>query len=347
MLGAQLVTQRYGRDAERESDAYGIRYMAAAGYDPAAAISLQEVFVRLSEGRDSNWLDGLFASHPPSQERVENNRALVAQLRAEGISGGELGEDRYREATAFMRETQPAYEAFDEAEKLIAEDKLEEADRRLETALSMVPDEARFHGLAADILVYQRRYEAASRRYDDAISRDPDYFDYYLGRGVAFARQGERERARDDLERSVGLLPTALAMSELGELALQSNDRVSAKEYFQAASAASGLVGEQSLAAFMRLDIPDNPTQYVAAQPVVNNAGRLLARVENRSPVAMRDISIEFQAVIAGQLATRTLVVPRLAPGQIGELDSGLNFPQGVLPTVNQVNVVVRGAGVE
>jgi hypothetical protein len=142
-------------------------------------------------------------------------------------------------------------------------------------------------------------------------------------------------------------MPTALAMSELGELALQSNDRVSAKEYFQAASAASGLVGEQSLAAFMRLDIPDNPTQYVAAQPVVNNAGRLLARVENRSPVAMRDISIEFQAVIAGQLATRTLVVPRLAPGQIGELDSGLNFPQGVLPTVNQVNVVVRGAGVE
>ena len=109
-------------------------------------------------------------------------------------------------------------------------------------------------------------------------------------------------------------------MSELGELALQSNDRVSAKEYFQAASAASGLVGEQSLAAFMRLDIPDNPTQYVAAQPLVNNAGRLLARVENRSPVAMRDISIEFQAVIAGQLATRTLVVSRLGAGQVGEV---------------------------
>ena len=33
-------------------------------------------------------------------------------------------------------------------------------------------------------------------------------------------------------------------MSELGELALQSNDRVAAKQYFQAASAASGLVGD-------------------------------------------------------------------------------------------------------
>lgn len=347
MLGAQLVTQRYGRDAERESDAYGIRYMAEAGYNPEAAVSLQQVFVRLSEGRQSNWLDGLFASHPPSQERVDNNRALVAQLRAEGITGGELGEQRYQQATAFLRENRPAYEAFDAAEKLISEDKLEEAERQVESALSMVPDEARFHGLAADILVYQRRYEAAARRYDDAIQRDPNYFDYYLGRGVAFARQGDRQRARQDLEHSVDLLPTALAMSELGELALQTNDRVTAKQYFQAASAASGLVGEQSRAAFMRLDIPDNPTQYITVQPVVNSAGRLLARVDNRSPVPIRDVTIEFQAIIAGQLATRTIVVPRLAAGQSGELDSGLNFPQGVVPAANQVNVQVRGAGVE
>ena len=46
-LGAQLASQKYGRDAERESDYYGMRYMAKAGYDPAAAIGLQETFVRL------------------------------------------------------------------------------------------------------------------------------------------------------------------------------------------------------------------------------------------------------------------------------------------------------------
>src|SRR5690606_29080650 len=114
-LGAQLVTQRYGRDAERESDAYGIRYMAEAGYDPAAAVSLQETFVRLSEGRNPGWVEGLFSSHPPSQERVENNRALVQQLRAEGHTGGELGRDRYQQAIAFLKENKPAYDAFDEA----------------------------------------------------------------------------------------------------------------------------------------------------------------------------------------------------------------------------------------
>src|SRR5690554_3164685 len=61
-LGAQLITQSYGREAERESDHYGIQYMVSAGYDPRAAVTLQEVFVRLSEGGgNSSWLDGLFA----------------------------------------------------------------------------------------------------------------------------------------------------------------------------------------------------------------------------------------------------------------------------------------------
>lgn len=70
--------------------------MAQAGYDPAAAVSLQEAFVRLSEGRQSGWLEGLFASHPPSAERVQNNRQLVAQLRSEGFTEGELGEQRFQ-----------------------------------------------------------------------------------------------------------------------------------------------------------------------------------------------------------------------------------------------------------
>ena len=66
----KCFNQKYGRDDELESDEYGMLYMSRAGYDPAAAIDLQQTFVRLSEGRRSDWLSGLFASHPPSQQRV-------------------------------------------------------------------------------------------------------------------------------------------------------------------------------------------------------------------------------------------------------------------------------------
>ena len=81
-LGAQLVTHRYGREAELESDYYGMQYMAAAGYDPAAAITLQEKFVALSQGRTTGWIEGLFASHPPSTERVAKNRLKNETLKA-------------------------------------------------------------------------------------------------------------------------------------------------------------------------------------------------------------------------------------------------------------------------
>src|SRR5690606_32270523 len=63
MLGAQLISSKYGRDAELEADHYGMQYMVEAGYDPDAAVSLQETFVRLSEGQNPGWLAGLFASH--------------------------------------------------------------------------------------------------------------------------------------------------------------------------------------------------------------------------------------------------------------------------------------------
>src|SRR5918993_4762068 len=83
-LGAQLLTMRNSREAELESDLYGMRYMAAAGYDPNAAVSLQQTFVRLSEqsGGDGGRLATLFASHPPSVERVEKNRETAAMLAA-------------------------------------------------------------------------------------------------------------------------------------------------------------------------------------------------------------------------------------------------------------------------
>ena len=79
-IGAQLINQSYGRGAELESDLYGMRYMSRAGYDPQGAVELQRTFVRLSEGREADWLSGLFASHPPSQERVDANIRTAATL---------------------------------------------------------------------------------------------------------------------------------------------------------------------------------------------------------------------------------------------------------------------------
>src|SRR5690606_9794030 len=112
-VGAQLIQTKYSREQELEADQYGMRYMKAAGYDPTGAVTLQETFVRLAEqgNRKQSWLEGLFASHPPSTERVAQNRRLLAELGA----GGELGEERYAATIAPLLKMDAAYDKHDQA----------------------------------------------------------------------------------------------------------------------------------------------------------------------------------------------------------------------------------------
>jgi hypothetical protein len=62
-LGVQLLSSKYGCDAELEFDYYGMLYMKKVGYDSVVAVSLQEIFVCLSESKKINFLEGLFVSH--------------------------------------------------------------------------------------------------------------------------------------------------------------------------------------------------------------------------------------------------------------------------------------------
>ena len=182
-LGAQLLTMRNSREAELESDLYGMRYMKAAGYDPSAAVTLQETFVRLSEqsGGEGGRLATLFASHPPSAERVAKNRETAATL----TTGGDLGRERYQAATARLRQRQPAYKAYDEGREALAEDRPADAERSAQEALRLLPAEGQIHALLGDIDLDQRRYQDAIRHYGDAIGRDDNFFYYHLQKGLA------------------------------------------------------------------------------------------------------------------------------------------------------------------
>ena len=71
---------KFDRDQERLADYHGMKYMHSAGYDTAAAVTLHEKFVAMGAGRKSQWLEGLFATHPPSPERVSNNRAALVEF---------------------------------------------------------------------------------------------------------------------------------------------------------------------------------------------------------------------------------------------------------------------------
>ena len=252
-MAAGLVNQKYGRDAERESDYYGTRMLAEAGYDPYAAVTLQETFLKLSQGRDSSWLDGLFSSHPPSAERVNNNRGLVETLLSEGYSNGEYGSDRYQAAIAQLRADREAYANHDAARQALFDGDTDGALTLVQKALDAQNAEPSFHSLRGDIRYQQGRYDDALINYNRAVERDDSFYGYYLGRGMSNAQLGNQQQAKSDLNASVELLPTTIAYLELGKIAEAEGQTELAGRYYQAAGQSGGAAGEEARARLAQL----------------------------------------------------------------------------------------------
>ncbi|MGE0626057.1 MAG: M48 family metalloprotease [Pseudomonadales bacterium] len=252
-MAATLVNTKYGRDAERESDFYGTRMMAQAGYDPYAAVTLQETFLKLSEGRDPSWVEGLLASHPPSAERVSNNRSLVEKLRSEGFTSGEYASDRYQAATRQLRADKDAYANADDARKAFNDGDLTTALSLVEKAIDAQGAEPTFHALRGQIRYEQKRYDDAVTNFNRAIERDDAFYGHYLGRGMTYVKLKDQARAKADLNASVELLPTTIAYLELGKIAEAEGNTDLAARYYQAAGQSEGPVGEEARARLARL----------------------------------------------------------------------------------------------
>ena len=78
-LGAGLTLLKYGRDAEREADAFAVEEAYAAGIDPLGMATFFEKLMALHQS-EPGGLEVLFTTHPPSSERIANVRADVKKL---------------------------------------------------------------------------------------------------------------------------------------------------------------------------------------------------------------------------------------------------------------------------
>ena len=257
---AQLITQKYGRGAELESDRYGMQYMSKAGYDPVGAVYLQETFVRLNDSHQSDWVNGLFASHPPSQDRVNANRATAATLPAGGI----LGKEAFQRVMRKTLDAIPAYQAYDEGRKALSENKPEEALALANKALDLFPDEANFHALHGDVRLLEDNHEWAATNYTRAIDRRDGFFYYYVQRGLAKKELQQYDGAVSDLERSIELLPTVPAHFTLGEIAEQRGQTAVAIDHYKLISNSGGEYGKAAAEALARLELETNPAANVA-----------------------------------------------------------------------------------
>jgi len=325
MLGANLIATRYGREAELESDAYGMQYMKEAGYDPNAAIDLQKTFVKLSEGKRPGWLEGLFASHPPSVERVEKNTQKAAELGR----GGDYGRERYQQSLASLRKMEPAYKKYDEGVEALRKKDVQTALTRADEARRMEPREAKFYELSGDAELSRKNFREALGFYDEALRRNPDYFKPHVQSGIARLQLNDKREAQQHLERSMQLLPTAVGAYYLGQIAKDNGDINKAAEYFQMAAGSNSDVGKASARELALMDLPRNPAKYVRVEPRLDNQGRVWLLVQNAAPVALNGVTIAAALfdpngrMVQGPVRVST-GREAIGPGQVGQLPTNL-----------------------
>jgi predicted Zn-dependent protease len=208
-----LIHTQHSRDAELEADHYGMLYMSRAGYHPQGAIDLQILFLEMQDKKSSNWLKGLFATHPPSKERLAANREF-----AQHLSGGFEGKHIYQEKIACLKKRGDAYKAYDNGVIALEQDNSEDALVFAEKAILYLPEESLFYQLKGDALSYQNRYKAAVEAYTIAIEKNPDYYYSYQKRGLLHKKWGDKNDARIDITQADILLPSELNKQTLDEL---------------------------------------------------------------------------------------------------------------------------------
>lgn len=325
-LGAQLLSQSYSRDAEREADEYGMHYMSEAGYDPQGAVELQETFVRLSKGRPDDWMSGLFASHPPSAERVENNRSTAAGL----PTGGDNGRARYQQKIQALMRRKPAYDAYDQAMQAAARDQFPSARKHLDRALALEPGESLFHVMDGDLKEREGQHKSALAAYNRAIERYNGFFYHHLRRGNLHYEMGQASAARKDLDRSIELLPTTRAHYLLGNLDRDAGNRQAAIYHYRTAAQSDSETGRLAERELILMDAQANPSKYVASGGAADANGRVycLLRNQTRSPVSEIRVAAQFIDDGGTTRETRKTHAAVLQPAEQGSVAMGWKTSQ-------------------
>lgn len=322
-VGAQLATSKYGRDAESESDLYGMQYMKKAGYDPTAAVTLQETFVRLSEGKQSDFITGLFASHPPSQERVDANKETLAKLGA----GGDWGKETYAQKVGKVKATRAAYKAYDDALVALKKGDIAAATKFANQAIAGEPKEARFQELLGDIALTQKKPQEALGYYDKAIKMQPDYFKPHIQSGIALFNMGKKAEAEPFLARANELLPTAPGHALLGQIAEGRGQTDLALKHYQTAAGSDSDIGKEANARAVRIDLPRNPAKYIQSGPIADNNGAVYAAVQNTTNIPIGRVQVrmvKYDAKTGRPVAqSRPMMINGVAPGKRNQVAVG------------------------
>ena len=225
----------------------------------------------------------------------------------------------------------PAYDAYDEGRKALADDDADLAIEKANAAIEMFAGEAHFYALRGDVRFTGKKYDDAIRNYNIAIRRRDDFFQYYLQRGLSKEKLGKNKVAKTDLEKSNELFPTAIAHYSLGNIAVKQGNRQEAIEHYTMVAGGQGEIANAAREALVRLDLADNPDKYIQVRCYQDNSGNLGLSIGNTTPLTVTGVRYAVQySDTSGTRVREGRVSGQIAAGTAVNVSTGIGpYPAG------------------
>ncbi len=102
-----------------------------------------------------------------------------------------------------------------------------------------------------------------------------------------------------------------------------------AVEHFSTAAQSGSEAGRNAQGELVRLDLPRNPTRYVATRTALDSSGYVWVEIGNRTRVALRDIELTYAWIDSRGQTRRDVARYRgtLAGGKSDRVRLGLQLP--------------------
>ncbi|MEO6066281.1 MAG: M48 family metalloprotease [Lysobacterales bacterium] len=200
-LGGAAALNQFSRDHERAADRFGFATLASQGYDVSASYGLYEQLAAEEAALPPRWRSVVFASHPPTAERLKDMRASAGKS-----VGGERFRERYWHAVAA---SQGQWLRADLSRRQLGPSRV-----LLDSLLSRAhPDErgtlAYFRGEVARLENDAHSSTEAERWYRQAIASAQAPVDAHRELGLLLRAGGKRQEAAVELDRYLELAPDA------------------------------------------------------------------------------------------------------------------------------------------
>lgn len=275
MIAVQLLGMSYSRDNEEESDHFGMRFAARAGYAPSGVIGVMQMLNDVTNENGGAQPEFL-STHPNPGNRVKYLNEQLKKEYPDADQGSYVrNEPEYLSAVASMRAAQPAYDLADqgdaemgEAFKLFetggqeaAAPKYRSALSKYQWAVSKLPDHAILHVNVAQAQYYLGDYEAAEASIKSALTLESGTFwPNFMGGMVAIQRE-DNAVAQARFTRALELIPgSPVGLFYLGVAFERENNKPEAVKNYRASYDAlqgQGEMAEKARQKLIELGEPD------------------------------------------------------------------------------------------